>query len=387
MASPLSVAAPASPPLAPARRPYYPALTGLRFVTALMVFSKHFRPAATPEWANLIIEQFHMTMSLFFLLSGFVMGSRYQDEAAFTRPFWRRYLWRRLARVYPMYLVLNTSVLIPLYWPVPAGQGSHTALLVFLSETLLRGFSSTLKYVGLPQAWSLTAEECFYFTLPFLLVLWRRYGVRGAAAFATTILFTGLTLTAICRGRPELHGFFGSFHHLFNFTFFGRVFEFTLGVGLARWWNNRPTLSLPGWPWRTTLSIALMLLGGVYLVKLSSPFDWYDGNVLPTTIAMNVVFYPLCMTLLLAGLLMEGTWLRAFLATPLLDALGKRAYAFYLVQIGLFSIWWRAQFGAGHYVGWQLLLTVLLAEAAYRFLEEPARRWILRRTLPRHEWS
>lgn len=387
MAELLPTLVPAPAPAALARRTYYPALTGLRFVTALMVFSKHFRPAATPDWVVLIIEQFHMTMSMFFLLSGFVMGSRYQDEATFTRPWWRRYVWRRLARVYPMYLVLNTSILLYTYWPVPPGQGGHTALLVFLSETLLRGFSSTLKYVGLPQAWSLTAEECFYFTLPILLVLWRRYGVRGAAAFAGSILFIGLTLTAVCRGRPALHGFFGSFHHLFNFMFFGRVLEFTLGVGLARWWNNRLTESRPGWPWRTTLSLALMLAGGVVLVKLNSPFDWYDGNVLPATIALNVVFYPLCMTLLLAGLLTESTWLRAFLATPLLDALGKRAYAFYLIQIGLLSIWWRAQFGWGHYIGWQLLATVLMAELVYRGLEEPARRWVLARTLPRGEWS
>ena len=387
MPQPLPPTAPLAPAPATARRPYYPALTGLRFVTALMVFAKHFRPAGTPEWANLVIEQFHMTMSMFFLLSGFVMGCRYQDEATFTRPWWRRYLWRRIARVYPIYLLLNTSILIWVYWPVSAGQLGHTALLVFLSETLLRGFSSTLKYVGLPQAWSLTAEECFYFTLPILLVLWRRYGYRGAAAFASSVLFIGLSLTAICRGRPELHGFFGSFHHLFNFMFFGRVFEFTLGVGLARWWNNRPTQSRPGWPWRTTASIALMLLGGVYLVHLSSPFDWYDGNLLPATIAMNVVYYPLCMTLLLAGLLMESTWLRAFLATPLLDALGKRAYAFYLMQIGLLSIEWRAQFGRGHYIGWQLLATVLLAELVYRLVEEPARRWILARTLPRGEWG
>ena len=378
---------PTLPASARAPRAYYPALTGLRAVTCLMVFSKHFRPADTPEWANLIIEQFHMTMSMFFLLSGFVMATRYQADVAFTRPWWRRYLWRRVARVYPIYLLLNTSALIHVYWPVPAGQAGHTALLVFLSETLLRGFSSTLKYVGLPQAWSLTAEECFYFSLPLLLVLWRRYGYRGAAAFAGGVLAIGLGLTAVCRGHEGLHGFFGSFHHLFNFTFFGRVLEFTMGVGLARWWGGRPTASGPGWPWRTTLSLALMLAGGVVLVWLNSPFDWYDGNLKPATIMLNVVFYPVCMTLLLAGLLMEGSWLRTVLGSRLLDALGKRSYSFYLMQIGLLSIWWRAEFGWRQYVGWQLLVTMVLSEVLYRLVEEPARRWILARTLPRGEWS
>lgn len=41
-----------------------------------------------------------MTMRLFFLLSGFGMDTQYQADVEVSRPWWR-YLWRRLARVYP----------------------------------------------------------------------------------------------------------------------------------------------------------------------------------------------------------------------------------------------------------------------------------------------
>lgn len=56
------------------------------------------------------------------------MGARYQADVELTRPWWRRYLWRWVAHVYSIYLLLNTSVLIPLRWPVPPGQLGHTAL-------------------------------------------------------------------------------------------------------------------------------------------------------------------------------------------------------------------------------------------------------------------
>lgn len=376
-------------PALPARRPhaYYPVLTGLRAVAALLVFVKHFHSYELPSRQLIIIDQLYLPMSIFFLLSGFVLGTRYQHEARLDRRWWHSFIWRRIARVYPLYLLLNTAVLLYVYWPELLSRPAHTLFLFFVSDTLLRGLSSTLKYVGLPQAWSITAEECFYFTLPVLLVLWRRYGARGGAAFTIGVLFTGLLLTALCQGRPALHGFFGSFYHLFNFTYFGRIFEFILGVGLARWWNGRPLASWPGWPWRTVLSIGLMVLGGIALVKLHSPFDWYDGYLRPASIALAILYFPACMTLMLAGLLTERTWLRTALNGRLADSLGRRTYSFYLVHVGLLSLWWQTHFGLYDHTAWQLLATMAVTELVYRFIEEPARRWVLARTLPRHEWA
>ena len=377
----VSTLAAAEAPARPTRPPYYPALTGLRAVAAYLVFFHHFRPLVLNDgWPRLVLGQLYVGVSLFFVLSGFVLATRYQQRVQLRAGWWRTYLWRRAARIYPSYLLLNTAALARVYWPVPAGKLGNTLLLVFLSESLLRGFSSTLKYVGLPQGWSLTPEECFYVSLPFLLVLWQKRGLLGAAGFALAVLASGLFLTALCQNRPALHGFFGSFYHLFNFTFFGRVLEFMLGVGLARWWGGRPSGEAPGWPWRTLAGGLAIVFTIALLTAINSPRPDYEGNVEPAAIALNLLVFPAGATLLLAGLLAERSWLRAGLATPVLQALGRSSYFFYVLHVGVFSIWWHDTFGWGRHIGLQFLATVLLAEVGYRCFERPVHRWLLARS-------
>ena len=367
-------------PAAPARSPYYPALTGLRAVAAYLLFFHHFRPLLDEGWLLWGLGQLYLGVSLFFVLSGFVLATRYQQRVQLRAGWWRGYLWRRAARIYPSYLLLNTAILAKLYWPVPAGKLGNSLTLIFLSESLLRGFSSTLKYVGIPQGWSLTPEECFYVSLPFLLLLWQRRGLLGAVGFALATLGLGLGLTALCRGRPELHGLFGSYYHLFNFTFFGRVLEFMLGVGLARWWGGRPSGQAAGLPWRTLAGALLMVATGTVLAYFHAPRFWDDGYVYLPAILLHLLVFPVGVGLLLAGLLAERSWLRAGLATPLLQALGRSSYFFYLLHLGVLSLWWQGRFGWGGHVGLQFLVTAGLAELGYRLFERPVHRWLVRRT-------
>jgi peptidoglycan/LPS O-acetylase OafA/YrhL len=368
----MSVSTLATP--APVRSPYYPALTGLRAVAAYLVFFHHFRPLALNDgWPRLVLGQLYVGVSLFFVLSGFVLATRYQQRVQLHWGWWRAYFWQRAARIYPTYLLLNTAALARVYWPIPAGKLANSLLLIFLSESMLRGFSNTLKYVGVPPGWS----------LPFLLVLWQRRGILGAVGFALAMVTTGLVLTALCQDRPALHGFFGTYHHLFNFTFFGRVLEFMLGVGLARWWGGRPNGQATGWPWITLAGALAVGLTIAALAYIDSPQTPYDGNLYPSTIFLNIVVFPISMTLLLAGLLAERTWFRAWLATPFMDEAGKRSYSFYLLHVGLLSVWWHDTFGWGRHIFGQLLVTALLAELCYRYFERPVHRWILARTVGR----
>jgi peptidoglycan/LPS O-acetylase OafA/YrhL len=312
-----------------AERPaYYPALTGIRAIAAYLVFFVHFRPAGTPEPVGRVLSAFFITLSMFFVLSGFVIASRYQGNVQLTRGWWREYFWRRVARIYPVYFVLNSSALFHVYWPWPEGKTANTLLLISLSESMLRGFSNTLKYVGLPQGWSLTPEECFYFSVPVLLVLWQRRGILGAVGFVLVTFATGVVLTLLCQGRPALHGLFGTWHHLFGFTFFGRVFEFVLGVGLARWWGGRPSGQAAGRPWLTLAGLLWMAVTVGILAWINSPQTPYDGNVYPSTIFFNIIVFPIGMTLFLAGLLAERSWVRQFLSTRLIHALGQRSFVF-----------------------------------------------------------
>jgi peptidoglycan/LPS O-acetylase OafA/YrhL len=362
----------------PAPTPYYPALTGLRAVAAYLVFAHHFRPADCPPWYERLTGQLFVGVSLFFVLSGFVIATRYQGSVQLTRPWWRVYLWRRVARIYPVYFLLNGWALVQQLFPIGPGQWANKLLLIFISQSLLRGFSNTLLYVGLPQGWSLTVEECFYFTAP-LLLLWQKRWRGAPLAFALLMLALGLALTALCAGRPALHGLFGSYKALFYYTFFGRVLEFMLGVLLARWWAGRPATAPTRlrWPWRTLGGAGLLALAISLLYWVNSPVDFYQGPRYPAATLLNNVLFPLGAGLLLAGLLAEGSWLRRALATKLAQALGRSSYFFYLLHVSVFSVWWHDTFGWGRHIGAQFLATMLLSWLGYRLLEEPLRRWLL----------
>ena len=363
--------------------PYYPALTGLRAVAAYLVFMHHFRPADCPAWYERLTGQLYVGVSLFFVLSGFVIATRYQGGVHLTRPWWRAYLWRRVARIYPVYFLLNGWALVQQLFPIGPGQWPNELLLIIISQSLLRGFSHTLLYVGLPQGWSLTVEECFYLTAP-LLLLWQKRWRGAPLAFTLLLLAFGLALTALCSGRPALHGLFGSYKALFYYTFFGRALEFVLGVLLARWWAGRAAttaLDSHRWPWRTVGGAGLLALAVGLLCWVNSPVDFYQGPRYPAALLLNNVLFPLGAVGLLAGLLAERSWLRGWLATSLAQALGRSSYFFYLLHVSVFSVWWHNRFGWGQHIFLQFGATMLLSWLGYRLLEEPLRRWLLARTL------
>jgi peptidoglycan/LPS O-acetylase OafA/YrhL len=90
-----------------------PLLTPLRGIAALMVVLFHARLLLFPQWMESIagvtqlIENGYLWVDLFFILSGLVLAHVYAE--AFTCPQRRigygRFLWLRLTRVYPLYLV------------------------------------------------------------------------------------------------------------------------------------------------------------------------------------------------------------------------------------------------------------------------------------------
>ncbi|MGI4760700.1 MAG: acyltransferase family protein [Janthinobacterium lividum] len=364
------------PPAAPP--PYYPALTGLRAVSAFAVFGFHHRhlqglgSSALGGALRAVLGELHIGVSIFFTLSGFLITKRYAGRR-FDGAEWRRYLLHRAARIWPVYLVLVLATFAASY---PSEGRAHPGR--WLSElaaslTLLKGFAEKWYLTGIPQAWSLTVEEGFYLLAPLVFWLgWRYRPGRAWPLLAVGLVALGLGVYSAVPGL-------GSSLFIFKATIFGRLPEFLVGAAFA-WFA-------PCWGrgWATVGGASGMLLGlallvGVQRVTHAVSLDSYPG------VLLNNWLLPLATGWLLHGLATEPTGLARLLSTPLWQRLGRASYCFYLLHVGLLPDILKPFLSAWLPAGPALLasaaILLLASLALHRCVEQPAHRWLLARLAP-----
>jgi peptidoglycan/LPS O-acetylase OafA/YrhL len=370
---------------------YFPALTGVRAVAAYLVCFYHYNPYAqaskTGGWQKLVFlfcSQLHIGVNIFFVLSGFLICYRYYEATTrFDWPWFRRYLWKRVARIYPLYFILTlltfayaAVVPAPTYSAAYIGFAStapigHKLWVLFLNFSLLKGFSELYNLTGIGQAWSLTVEECFYLSAPFCLAgIWRSSWAWGWLPVALLLVPVGLWALL---GSGAFYQVFGHWDFVLHATFFGRCLEFFIGMALAVFLLKqppRPTLaySCGGFTLAGTMALAGCVLGLAYIGDA--------GNAMPSLpgIAFGNTVVPLAIALLFYGLLTEHTWLRSLLSTKLFGLLGKSSYAFYLIHLGIVDTMLRTHIAP--YSVLRFLVLNLIAVATYKLIERPIYQWL-----------
>ncbi|ATN86223.1 acyltransferase family protein [Coxiella burnetii] len=303
-------------------------LTGLRALAAFDVFFSHFPIKGLPPFLQGIFSQGYIGVGVFYVLSGFLIAYNYYPSFNPSFRWCRRFWWRRFARIYPVYLLilLATALLLVAFQLRQAHPQffAHPGKWWFLQFTLLKGYFTNSLFTGIPQAWSLTAEFTFYISTPLLFIFFRQ-----KTQWLTIIIgyVTGLLLFALA-ARFGWHPFLGDWNLFWFYTFFGRCFEFILGMllalNLSRWrWLQR----LPG---KTYVGFFSIILIQLLLFKNRGHFTF--GFHTPLGMLLANWALPLAVALLLAGLILEKNTLTRFLATRLMQLLGKASYAFYLLQ-------------------------------------------------------
>lgn len=144
---------------------------------------------------------FNLFVDLFFVVSGFVIASQYADRVANRRAV-GRFLWRRLARIYPLHLVtlafyVGIALLVafgfirvenPVRYPLSDIPAQILLLHAIDGQRLTFNFPS----------WSLSAEMVCYLLFPLMAFAGlRRPSVIVVAAAVTA---TGLTLYCVATG-------------------------------------------------------------------------------------------------------------------------------------------------------------------------------------------
>lgn len=340
--------------------PELKALTSVRGIAAWFVVFFHIRLAlGLPDPVLHLLAKGYLAVDFFFLLSGFVIwmtwGERIRAGGLASVP---GFLQRRIARVWPLHLVmLGFAVAIALALQL-TGRGSdqfpwHELPLHVL---LLQNWGFTAHLTWNDPAWSISCELAAYLLFPLLALAidWRRVPSWGVIV-AIAALLGLLHWVFASRGAWALG------QEITRLGLIRCVLEFAAGTAIAALWLR----------WRDAWRVPAL---ASFALALAFAAGW--GLGLPETFAAPATFAALLLALALTS---------ARKGNPLeiapLHYLGEISYATYLSHYLLWFAFKLAFVSNAHAVPWPLaggfLLLVLVASAAlYHLVERPAQRWV-----------
>lgn len=361
-----------------------PALTALRFFAAAYVVAFHYTPYYFPGLEDGgIVGLGYSGVTFFFLLSGFILAYNYRDADLSGKPARSLFYRARFARVYPVFLL---ALLIHVPWflawvmkqpmPLKALMASGAVLAPLGIHAWVPGAACSLDC----PSWSVSVEFFFYALFPILLPLVLRNPKRialatlafwvAAAALATSVWQAssgGVSLIAPEPGgiRPVLIAEFVKYFPLLHLP------EFIAGLLLYVYWQHA---RLPG-----PLLLAAALGFGALIVA--------GNGYIPDPILHNGITMLAWAPLILACAALR----RGPLCSRPLVFLGKISFALYLLHIPVFAIlntadkvvlhgWLAAHPWVG--IGLASLTSLAAATLVHLFVEEPARRRLLRGASP-----
>lgn len=315
----------------------YPALHGLRVLAIVSVVQYHVTWILSGEQGIPIDESFKTAsltiffgMDLFFVLSGFLIGSILLHSIAHEGSQQiRRFYLRRIFRTFPSYWVVLT--ILALSFPLTPWQKGHLWLeYVYGTNFVDLGRHSVIMFWG----WSLALEEQFYLTVPLLFVaLTKLRNDRARVVLLVALALAALVVRLVLyyRGLPWGDRALYSALYFRTYTRFDTlVAGVLLAVVHAKWrepigkWLERPfhraLIALP------SLGILWLLLNpwmfGSQNEQLVHVYAW---GTLTSVMHFGAV------TLLLHG---DG-WIHRFLSLPIFRRIATLGYGVYLVHIPL----------------------------------------------------
>jgi peptidoglycan/LPS O-acetylase OafA/YrhL len=316
----------------------FKALTGFRCLAACLVFlyhnRKYWRDSLPPELLRLLNE-FHIGVSLFFVLSGFLIAYTYAEEPIRSIKKYFNYFSIRVVRIIPLYWLILTAY----YLDPDFGNMKFPGL----TYSLVHGFSDNHNLDGIAQAWSLTIEMTFYFLAPLLCLLQKKH-ILWLIGFLV-LLFISTWMTGAW--WHHLNGNPGSWLYPLKFviesTFAGRAMEFFAGMTLAYYIRNNKTVLLEKFRFKTIIGFTGIFITA-YCIGLFQPDTFHHGSDRPAGLILHHFLLPLFVMTALAGLIYERTWLQRFFASRFMVLLGNSSYAFYLVHISYVNLKLKEQF-------------------------------------------
>ncbi len=361
-----------------------PALTGLRFMLAMRVLTRHWvalHPAVLPFWLDGVVNRGAISVAGFFVLSGFVLAYRYMDEdrhgAMHAQSFWAQ----RIARLYPVYalgLLLALPMLVGFFleegatWFAAAKTGFVAATVL----TLTQAWFPNAACVWNCQGWSLSATVFFLLLFPIVAtaaIKWSPRRLMGAA-----LVFWALALMAPF--AFQIADFDSVAHEelAWNAVMWNpllRLPEFLLGVAAGRIYQLRRKANLP-----SRLGHPLVGIGALASIVFMLSFDFGVPEVVLKSMSAPLL------AILVYSLAANRGPLAKLLSTRPLQIFGAASFALYILHTSVSEV----TIPVGRWVGLDpgtsialfaidIALSVALAVWVSRKFEGPASAWLKKR--------
>lgn len=356
------------------KRRYITGLDGIRAIAVIMVLAYHLKLA--------LFKSGFLGVTVFFVLSGYlitgILISEVEEEGTIDlKNFWLRRIRRLVPAVMSMAVVIIfVSAVVNRVIFTKGCKDFLASVLGFNNWWQIFNKVSYFEAAGVPSpfthCWSLAIETQFYLIYPLILLgIYKLAKSRGEGRAKRGLLFAGVTLLLALISVILMIVLFDPQQDASR-VYYGtdtRAFSLLFGALLAILWDYRMV------PRRLSASVN-MVLGIVSFAVLlvmtiaingSSNF-WYRGGQFVGTILTVLVIYTV---------LGRKTWLSRFLSNPVLKWIGDRSYSIYLwhypiillISKGIKASWWITLI--------EIVLSVVLAELSYRFIETPIRHGII----------
>lgn len=363
------------------------ALTGLRIVASLWVVLFHFRPMLTdvsPDFRENLAPVLNcgaQGVDLFFILSGFVLTWNYLDRmgGSWSTRATLHFLWLRLARVWPVYLVtMHLAALIVILslhvGHVPLPEIRDLTAISYVRQVLLiqlwfEPFFDGTSWDG--PAWSISAEWLAYLLFGFVVLVILR---MERATRARTLM-----LLAFVACLPPVLLLLASGQFYTPWSWLPRIVTQFIAGALACAAVRRLRLSDRARQVAGYLSLLLV-------VAIVGILYWFDAHPISGVVdsggVVDVLFVPLVITLAVG--LGSLPWV---LSTRVMVYGGEISFCLYMVHELVHTVWgWAVlQFELTPQDNpWKwnviglILIAMLLSSLMYHYVEEPARRWMRR---------
>ena len=373
--------------------PYLPGLDGLRAIAVVAVMVYH----ANSDW----LAGGYLGVEVFFVISGYLItllliAEHERSGSIDLKNFWIRRFRRLLPALFVMMLLITMYVAVFKRRELGLLRGDVIAGVAYGSNWyqifIGAGYSAGNDFAPLRHLWSLAVEEQFYVIWPLVMLGFVRFGSRGIASIARWLFLLAVAITVVVallshsgaqqgpEFTPEAYWFIGdrpiSKPDALYLSTITRSSGLLLGAAFAMIW--RPTAIMRGPLRHKGALFDLAAIGGFAALAAMAWFVGFQpsqgvhgflfrGGLFATGIASLA---------LIAAVTHQGAFTGRVLSMPFLLWIGTRSYGLYLYHWPIYQIirGIAAKKLELYEFVLAMVLTCIVTELSYRFIETPIRQ-------------